>query len=118
MDDPAVYRQRLRCNAAGIDDIFPACLDEAQRLLTPAGVEAWLDGASTICALGRGQDLPLTFLEVMPQVARIAGEGLIGESVELARYLSRSGSARAIGIFLARLPACARRLESGELMLV
>ena len=113
----APYRERLRCNVPQVDDVFPACLAEAQRLLTPAGVERYLDGAAALCGLGRGQDLPVIFLENMPQVARIAGERMIPETVEMARFLSRSGNAQAIAPFLATLPAVTRRLETDELLL-
>lgn len=116
--DLTIHRQRLRCNVAGIDDIFPGCIEEAERLLTPAGVEAYLDAASTICKLGRGQELPLIFLQGMPLVARIAGEKMIPEVVAMALFLSRSGNAGAIAAFLDRLPAVARRLETDELMRV
>jgi hypothetical protein len=111
------HRQRLHCSVPQVDDIFPACLEEATRLLTPQGVEDWLDGASAICGLGRGQELPVIFLENMPRVARIAGERIIAEVVEMARYLSRSGNAQAIAPYLARLPAVTRRLETDELLL-
>ena len=116
--DLSVYRRRLRCNVAGIDDIFPGCIEEARRLLTPAGIDAYLDAASTICNMGRGQELPLIFLQGMPLTARIAGEKMIPEVVEMTLFLSRSGNAGAIAAFLDRLPAVARRLETDELMLV
>lgn len=118
MIDLVPYRQRLRCNVARIDEVFPGCLAEASRLLSPAGVEAWLDAASEICGLGRGQELPLIFLENMPPVARLCGETLMPEVAAMARSLSVAGSAPAIASFLARLPAVARRLESFELMQV
>ena len=110
-------RQRLNCAVPQVDDVFPGCLEEATRLLSPLGVEAWLDGASAVCGLGRGQALPVIFLENLPGVARIAGERIIPEVVELARFLSRSGSAKAIAPCLAKLPAVTRRLETGELLL-
>ena len=116
--DLLTHRRRLRCNVAGIDDIFPGCIEEAGRLLTPDGIETYLDAASTICNMGRGQELPLIFLQGMPLVARIAGEKMIPEVVEMTLLLSRSGNAGAIAAFLDRLPAVARRLETDELMLV
>lgn len=115
-DAPHPYRNRLRCNVARIDDVFPGCLAEACRLLSPAGVYAWLDGASDICALGRGQELPLIFLEALPPAAARCGEALIAETVALSRTLSASGAAAAIAPFLAGLPAVARRLEGIEPM--
>ena len=112
------HRARLRCNVSRIDEVFPGCLAEASRLLSPAGVDAWLDAASQICALGRGQELPLIFLENMPPVAKLCGEALIPEVAAMARSLSLAGSAPAIAAYLAHLPAVARRLESVALMQV
>ncbi|MDP2811334.1 MAG: VWA domain-containing protein [Rhodocyclaceae bacterium] len=105
-------RQRLRCSVAQIDDIFPDCLAEAQTLLSPAGIERWLDGASAVCGLGRGQDLPLIYLQIMPRAARIVGEALFDDTSDLAGFLSRAGSAKAIAPLLSTLPACVRRLET------
>ncbi|OIQ93445.1 hypothetical protein GALL_245960 [mine drainage metagenome] len=117
-DDPSIYRGRLRCNFARVDEVFPACLAEAQRLLSPAGVDAWLEGASAVCALGRGQELPLIFLEAVPPAAARCGEALIPEAAAMARGLSASGAAPAIAPYLAKLPAVARRLESFEALQV
>lgn len=111
------YCQRLNCSVPQVDDIFQGCLEEAMRLLSPQGVETWLDGATAVCQLGRGQELPVIFLENMPRVARIAGEQIIPEVVEMTRYLSRTGNAKAIAPYLARLPAVTRRLETDELLL-
>ena len=95
-DDLNAHRSRLRCNVARVDQVFPGCLAEAQRLLTPAGVEAWLDGASAVCALGRGQELPLIFLEALPAAAARCGEALIPEAAAMARSLSAAGAVAAI----------------------
>lgn len=112
------HRRRLRCNVAGVDDIFPGCMAEAGRLLSAAGIDAYLDAASAICNLGRGQELPLIFLQGMPQVAHRTGEEMIPEVLAMAVFLSRTGNASNIATFLDRLPVLARRLETGELMLV
>ena len=113
-DDINAHRGRLRCNFARIDEVFPGCLAEAQRLLSPAGVEAWLDGASAVCALGRGQELPLIFLEALPPAAARCGEALIAEAAAMARGLSASGAAQAIAPYLAGLPADAPELLAAQ----
>jgi hypothetical protein len=110
------WRARLKCSVAQIDDIFPRCMEEAERLLTPAGIERYLDGATVLCGLGRGQDLPVIFLQTLPLVARTAGEAIIDDVVDMARVLSRSTAPRAIVPFLEKLPACTRRLETRELL--
>ncbi len=109
------YRKRLRCNVAQIDDIFTECLSEAQSLLGERGIELWLEGASRVCALGRGQDLPVIYLQVMPGVAHIVGDEILDDTVEMCQFLSRSGTPKAIAPFLSSLPYVIRRLETREL---
>ncbi|MCK9531519.1 MAG: VWA domain-containing protein [Gammaproteobacteria bacterium] len=110
------YRERLRCNVARVDEIFPAALAEAGQVFSPAGLESYLDAASAICGMGRGQALPVLFLEGMPEVARHCGEGIIDEVVAMVRLLSRTSNANAIHPFLATLPAIATRLRARDLM--
>lgn len=110
------YRERLRCNVTRIDEIFPAAMAEATAVFSPAGLDNYLDGASAICGLGRGQELPVLFLEGMSEVARHAGEEVIDDVVAMARLLSRTANARAIHPFLSTLPAVAARLRGAVLL--
>src|ERR1700693_6308747 len=70
-------RARLDCSFAAIDDVFDDCLDEALRLLSPVGLEAYLAQARRLGKLGRGAEPVLAFLEIWPTVARLAGEGAL-----------------------------------------
>lgn len=114
--DLQAYRARIRCNVQRIDEIFAGCLMEARTVFSEQGLEAYLDGASAICGLGRGQELVLIYLENMPGVARIAGEGIVPAVVDMAHTLSDTANAKAINPFLATLPVAARRLEEAELL--
>jgi len=110
------YRDKLKCSVPQVDDIFPGCMAEAKPVLTEAGLDAYLEGASTICNLGRGTELVLIFLEELPATAKIVGEQVLGQSVDIVKMLSRTANAKAINPFLTLLPTCARRLEEPELM--
>ncbi|HFC52945.1 MAG TPA: VWA domain-containing protein [Gammaproteobacteria bacterium] len=110
------YRKRLRCSVAQVDDIFEECMREALELLSPAGVDAYLDGASVVCGLGRGTELVLIFLQGIPVVAHRVGEEVIPEVVEMTRMFSRTAHGKAINPFLSTLPAVARRLEEMPLV--
>ncbi len=109
-------RARLRCSAPGVDGIFADALSEAMTVMSNDGLEGWLEGASIVCNLGRGTDLPLIFLEEMPQVARHCGEAIIPAVADVARILSDHAVAKAIAPFLSGLPAVARRLRDQELL--
>lgn len=110
------YRDKLKCSVQQVDDVFPGCMAEAKAVFSESGLDAYLDAASIICNLGRGQELVLIFLEEMPATAKIVGEAIIAEVVESVKMLSRTANAKAINPFLSLLPTCARRLEEPELM--
>lgn len=111
---PHPLRARLPCNVTRVDDIFADCLREASATMAPAAIERYLEGASTLCGMGRGQDLPVIYLQVMPLTVRHSDASLLDSSVELAQFLSRAGAAKAIAPLLAALPNAARRLASAE----
>ena len=43
---------------------------EAGRVMSPRGLQNYLEGMRAMCSLGRGQDLVLTYVQEMPGVAR------------------------------------------------
>ncbi len=110
----AAARARIDCSVRQIDDILPDCLKAAEAVMSPAGVETWLDGASLVCGLGRGTELVLIFLEDMPEVVRATDETVVADAAALCGYLSRVPIGPAINPFLSTLPAVARRLESAD----
>ena len=110
------WRDRLKCNVARVDHIFENALLEALETLSPEGATAWLAGADRVCALGRGTELVLIFLDEIPEVVRHSDEDIIPEIAEMAALLSEYAVPRAISPFLATLPAVARRLGSANLL--
>lgn len=62
-------RPKLKCSFEQIEPIFDDCIAEAEKHLSEAGVDAYLEGASLICMMGRGVDPVLNYLEDMPAVA-------------------------------------------------
>ena len=115
-EDIAALRARLTCKVAKIDDVFPGALAEAAGIMSAQGVEKWLEGADIVCALGRGLELPVIFLEETPQVARHCGEGVILAVADAARSLSDLAAPKAIAPFLQNLPFVARRLGDAALL--
>jgi len=111
------YRQRLKCSVPQVDDIFAGCIAEALDVMSESGVDAYLDGASKVCGLGRGTDLPIIFLENIPSVVKILGEEIIPDIVAMTRFLSGALLPKAIAPFLDSLPSCARKLKETPLML-
>ncbi|MEW8051223.1 MAG: hypothetical protein AB2809_12675, partial [Candidatus Thiodiazotropha sp.] len=56
-------REQLSCGFREIDPIFDDCLTNAHRHMSGAGVDAYLEGASLTCKIGRGVEPVIVFLE-------------------------------------------------------
>lgn len=110
------YREKLQCNIKEIDDIFEGCMGHALSILSKDGIDHYLEGATTIGNLGRGTELVLIFLEGIPDIAKIAGEKIIPDIVDVCLILSGSANGKAINPFLANLPSISRRLEAAALL--
>ncbi len=110
------WRARLRCGVSRIDDIFAEALLDAMSAMSNPGVENWLRGVDIVCALGRGVELPVIFLEEMPEVARHCGEDVVLAVADAARALSDLTAAKAIAPFLQNMPFVARRLHDAALL--
>ena len=68
------YRGTLKCNFPQLEDVFDNCMDEAVKSLSEDGIQAYLDGASLVCMIGRGFEPVLVYLEEVPQICRQVGE--------------------------------------------
>ena len=110
------YRAKLLTSSQKAHDLLPDCLREAEGVMSPAGLEAWLDACTRIGGLGRGVDLILIALEELPEVVRLTDERLLPRIAEMTEILSAKAIGAAIGPFLSGLPTVARRLGSGALM--
>ncbi|MDX8408439.1 MAG: hypothetical protein R8J84_00130 [Mariprofundales bacterium] len=113
--DVTSYRQRLGRTFPEVDRVFEDRLREATHLLTPAGVDGWLEGAIFLGKLGRGAEPMLIFLEEAPLVAAILGESSIVTLKDMAYAISRTPNGDAITPFLQTAATAARRLEDASL---
>jgi nitric oxide reductase NorD protein len=89
---------------------------EAQRYMSPRGLQNYLEGMRAFCTLGRGQDLVLTYVQEMPDVVREVGEDILPDIVEGMMKLSSHTSGSVITLILANLPLAASRLGDAEVM--
>ncbi|MEF8752443.1 MAG: VWA domain-containing protein [Accumulibacter sp.] len=112
-DRLAACRARLDCRLPQVDGVFADCLREAIAVLTPAGVDAYLDCARFLGRIGRGAEPLLAFLEEWPAVARCVGEESLPAVVATLQRLHKSPNGKAIAPFLQSLAAVSRRLAAG-----
>ncbi len=115
-DELAHYRERLNCNFAELEQVFPDCMEEAVSLLSEAGLKDYLDGASLICMIGRGFEPVLTYLEEMPRVAARIGENSLSLIAQTVWQISRTPNGKTIPFFLQTIAEAARRLGSEQLL--
>ncbi|MHA1598192.1 MAG: hypothetical protein ACTSV1_05665, partial [Alphaproteobacteria bacterium] len=107
-------RSMISCGFEQLDVAFAGCMDNARTRLSSDGMDAFMDGASTICQIGRGFEPVLVYLEEMPELAESLGEDMLGLVSQTVWDMSRTPNGRSIPPLLAILPEAARRLGSPE----
>ncbi len=110
------YAACLEKAAPEVSDTLEATFHEAARVMSPAGLHDYMEGAKGLCNLGRGHDVVLSFLEEMPAVVQECGEDVIRDCIEAALKLSSMTSGQVIALLFASLPTAARRLGDPELL--
>ena len=110
------YRDWLEKTDPRIRRTLDASFAEAARVMSPAGLTHYLDGAQALCELGRGYDLVVSYLQAIPVVAKEVGEDVIKDCSTAAMKLSSLVSGEIIGLLFANLPTACRRLGDAELL--
>ena len=103
------------CGFPEVAALLPACLAQAGKQLSPAGVHAYLLTARTFGRMGRGAGPALAFLRHWPAMAGHVGEAALPAVAQAVQALTRSPNGRAIEPFLESLAEVAPRLsEPGQ----
>ncbi|MDH5228961.1 MAG: nitric oxide reductase activation protein NorD [Gammaproteobacteria bacterium] len=110
------YEEQLKDVAPEVRDVLNGTFQEAARIMSPVGLQAYLEGAKGLCGLGRGSDLVIVYLQEMPQVAKECGEDIITDCVTAALKLASMTSGEVISLMFSSLPTASRRLGDAELL--
>ncbi len=89
---------------------------EAARVMSPRGLQNYLEGMRAMCSLGRGEDLVLTYAQEMPSVAKEVGEDVIPDVVTSLMKLASHTSGTVITLMMGNMPLAARRLGDVDVM--
>ena len=108
------WRKQLDCNFSVVQAVLTDCLLEAARVLSPAGLEAYLDCARALGKMGRGPEPMLALLQEWPQVATSAGEEVLADVAALLHAMQKSPNSGAMAPLLQTLAAVARRLQGPD----
>ncbi|WP_294945291.1 VWA domain-containing protein [Sulfurivirga sp.] len=110
------YRESLEQCAPELKDTLDAIIHEAARVMSPQALDDYLKAAVGFCNLGRGKELPLTWLEEMPQVVKECGDDIVRDVAAATMKLASMTSGAVLALLLGTLPTAARRLGDPELM--
>ena len=99
-----------------VRDTLEASFHEAARVMSPAALHNWLEGARGLSQLGRGNDLVITYIQSMPAVVKDVGEDIIKDCIVAAMKLTSMVSGEVIQLMFDTLPTAANRLGDAELL--
>ena len=112
----AEYLQCIDVEDIKSGELIEASYLDAQRVMSPQGLENYLVGIKSMCTLGKGQDLVLTYVQEMPVVAKEVGEDIVPDAIEAIMKMASLTSGAVITLILANLPLAATRLGDAELL--
>ncbi|VAY86370.1 Rubisco activation protein CbbO [hydrothermal vent metagenome] len=110
------YLDFFENTAPEINHILDATFHDASRVISPSGLKEYLDGAKALYGLGRGSDLVITYLEVMPLVVKECGEDIIPDCITTSMKLSSMTSGEVISLLLSNMPNVAMYLGDASLV--
>ncbi|NOZ52496.1 MAG: nitric oxide reductase activation protein NorD [Gammaproteobacteria bacterium] len=110
------YRTLFKDAAPEVQDIFEASFTEASRVMSPAALQNYLEGARGLSELRRGGGLVVSYLQSIPAVVKEVGEAIITDVVAATMKLSSMVSGEVIELMLSSLPTASRRLADVDLL--
>ena len=110
------YADFLEQAVPEVKEVLDSTFHEAARIMSPAGLQDYMDGARALSNLGRGHDLVVTYLQEMPLVVKECGEDIIPDVITAAMKVSSMTSGEVISLLLASLPSASRHLGDGQLL--
>ena len=96
-------------------DVLQASWNEAARVFSSRGLDNYLKGAVALHHLGRGEELVVTYLQEMPEMARAIGEDTLPDVVTFLLSMTSKTSGQVLTLILATSPLAAERLGDEEL---
>jgi len=96
-------------------DVLRASWNEAARAFSARGLDNYLKGALALHALGRGEELVVTYLQSMPELARAIGEDVLPDLVNFLLSMASKTSGQVLALIAGTAPLAAQRLGDEEL---
>lgn len=110
------YRDSIEAVAPELRETLDSSFHDAARVMSPAALRLYLDGARGLAELGRGKEMVIAFIEDMPQVVRECGDDVLGDCLNAAMKLSSMTSGEVIALLIQSLPTAARHLGDPQML--
>ena len=104
------YQELLDDLPTDAQDVLRASWNEAARVFSSRGLDNYLKGAAALQHLGRGEELVVTFVQEMPQVARAIGEDILPDIVNFILGMASKTSGQVLALVVGTAPLAAERL--------
>lgn len=99
----------------GAQEVLRGAWNEAARAFSSRGLDNYLKGALALHSLGRGEELVVTYLQSMPEVARAIGEDVLPDLVNFLLTMASKTSGQVLTLIAATAPLAAERLGDPDL---
>ncbi len=99
----------------GALEVLRGAWNEAARAFSSRGLDNYLKGAVALHSLGRGEELVVTYLQTMPEVARAIGEDVLPDLVNFLLSMASKTSGQVLTLIAATAPLAAERLGDPDL---
>ena len=110
------YREDLLKAAPELEESLDGTFHEAARLMSPAGLKDYMDGAKAMVSLGKGPALLTAYLDELPLVVKECGEDSLRDVVGAVLKLASMVSGEVLTLMIATLPGAAQRFGDVELL--
>lgn len=96
-------------------EVLRASWNEAARVFSSRGLDNYIKGAVALHNLGRGEEIVVTFIQEMPEVARAIGEDVLPDVVNFLLGMASKTSGQVLTLIVGTAPLAAERLGDEEL---
>ncbi len=96
-------------------EVLEASWHEAARVFSSRGLDNYIKGASALHNLGRGEEIVVTYIQEMPEVARAIGEDVLPDVVNFLLGMASKTSGQVLTLIVGTAPLAAERLGDEDL---
>ena len=96
-------------------EVLRGAWNDAARALSSRGLDNYLKGAVALHALGRGEELVVSYIQAIPELARAIGEDVVPELVNFLLGMASKTSGAVLALIATTAPLAAARLGDAEL---